>query len=67
MREITGGGSKELLRLGGVPVVERVIVEALALQPEKVVVVTSPEKQDLNNFLADQRVTCVFQEPRRGS
>jgi UTP--glucose-1-phosphate uridylyltransferase len=41
-------------------------VEALALQPEKVVVVTSPEKQDLNNFLADQRVTCVFQEPRRG-
>lgn len=48
---LTDGGSKELLPVGGKPVLQWAIDEALEATPNRVVVVSSPYKPDVNDYL----------------
>lgn len=69
MASVTGGLPKELLRIGGRPVIERTIHEALEAGAEPVYVISSMEKPELNAFvfgLDDTRVVLAFQEAPLG-
>lgn len=48
MAQITGGGAKELLPIGGVPLVLRVMEECAASGIDEVLVVSAPGKEDLD-------------------
>ncbi len=61
MKEATGGGSKELLFVGGIPVIARAVKEAEEAGADKIYVVSAEEKSDLNNFLADMNVEVLIQ------
>ncbi len=66
MMGVTGGAPKELLPLGGVPTIVRVIGEARQAGIDRIVVVGSPEKPLLNEFLKDYRVEVIHQPAMRG-
>jgi UTP--glucose-1-phosphate uridylyltransferase len=51
MADLTTGGSKELLSVGNKPVLQWAIDEALESGADRVVVVSSPYKPDMNAFL----------------
>jgi UTP--glucose-1-phosphate uridylyltransferase len=48
MASVTGGAPKELLRLGGKTVLQRIIEEAQACEPDAIIVVSSPSKPQLS-------------------
>lgn len=48
---LTGGSAKELLPVGDRPVLHHVLAEAEAAGAEQVVVVSRPDKHDLNDYL----------------
>lgn len=52
MLNVTEGGSKELLPVGQKAVLQWAIDEALEAEPNRVVVVSSPYKPDMNDYLA---------------
>lgn len=52
MAHLTGGGSKEMLLVKGLPIIMLSILEAKEAGAEKIIVVSSPGKTDLNQFLA---------------
>lgn len=66
MMALTQGGPKELLPLGGAPTIARVIGEARQAGIERIVVVSSPDKPLLDEFLKDYRVEVVHQPTMRG-
>lgn len=66
MMAVTGGAPKELLTLGGVPTIARVIGEARQAGIERLVVVSAPDKPALDDFLRDYRVEIVHQTTMRG-
>jgi len=69
MIPITGGAPKELLPLAGVPVLAYVIVEMLGAGASRVVIVGSPEKPALTEFVesrVDPRVRLMVQPEMRG-
>jgi UTP--glucose-1-phosphate uridylyltransferase len=53
MSHLTEGGAKEMLPVAGKPVILRVIQEAREAGADKIIVVSSPSKPDLNRFIAD--------------
>src|SRR5579862_6903822 len=60
-------GSKELLAVGGKPVLQRVIDEAVESGVDRVVAVLSPSKPDLLEFAALQdRLESVIQKSATG-
>lgn len=61
MKEATGGGSKELLPVGGQPVIARALAEAKQAGAEKIFVISAQEKRDLNAYLAGEGVTVLIQ------
>ena len=66
MKSVTGGGPKELLPLGGAPTIARVIGEARRAGIERIVVVSSPDKPQLDEFLKEYPVEIVHQTAMRG-
>ena len=68
MRSICGSGSKEMLEVAGKPLIDHSIAEALETEVEKIVVVSSTSKPDLNKHLAEvwQSVRVVFQPEPTG-
>ena len=66
MMALTGGEPKELLPLGGAPTIARVIGEARGAGIDRIVVVGSPEKPLLDEFLEAYRVEIVHQSAMRG-
>ncbi len=52
MQDVTQGGSKELLMVGDKSVIAWAIDEARECDPKRIVVVSSPEKPDMNAYLA---------------
>ncbi|RYG23988.1 hypothetical protein EON82_12250 [bacterium] len=66
MAAVTGGRSKELLPLGGAPTIARVIGEVRQAGIERIVIVGSPDKPDLDEFAALYRVEMVHQPTMRG-
>lgn len=52
MQDVTQGGSKELLSVGDRPVLAWAIEEARECDPTRIVVVSSPDKPDMNAYLA---------------
>jgi UTP--glucose-1-phosphate uridylyltransferase len=69
MRAFTSGTPKELLSVGGKPVLQWVIDEAIESGADPVVVVSSQSKPELNAYvfgLSDPRVQLAFQEDARG-
>ena len=65
MVEATGGGSKALLRVGGLSLVERVVRRLLALGLERVVVVVGHDAEmvaDILNRAALSQIQAVFAE-----
>ncbi len=64
MQTVTHGAPKELLTVGGRPVLQWVIEESLGAGAERVVVVASPCKPEIERFLkslSDSRIGCVLQ------
>lgn len=61
MKEATGGGSKELLLVGGMPVIARGIEEAKAAGADQIFVISAEEKHDLNDYLLGQGVRVLMQ------
>lgn len=62
MQELTQGGAKELLPVGDKPVIGWALLEASEAQPSRVVVISSPEKPDMNAYLAaNQQVKVEMQ------
>ena len=53
------GGSKEMLPLGGQPVISRVISEARSAGADRIIVVSHPAKSDLNRWLAETKAADV--------
>ncbi|MBN9502332.1 MAG: hypothetical protein BGO01_13200 [Armatimonadetes bacterium 55-13] len=51
MAAVTAGSAKEMLLVHGRPVIQWAIDEALDAEVESLVVVSAPEKQDLNSFV----------------
>ncbi len=51
MSRITGGGAKELLTVGGKAVLQWAIDEAESCNPDRVVVISSPDKPEMNDYL----------------
>jgi UTP--glucose-1-phosphate uridylyltransferase len=74
MATLTGGAAKELLPIGGVPLVLRVMQECAASGIEEVLVVSAPGKKDLDDAVRSAagsegmpgRVEVVIQEEPRG-
>lgn len=66
MMAVTGGAPKELLTLGRAPTIARVIGEARQAGIERIVVVSAPDKPELDEFLKDYRVEIVHQPAMRG-
>jgi len=62
MSALTDGGSKEMLPLGGRPVIAWVIQEAKDSGAEEVIVISAKGKADLNAYLDTQPVTVMMQE-----
>jgi UTP--glucose-1-phosphate uridylyltransferase len=60
------GGSKELLTIGGKAVLDWVIEEARSAGADSVVVVASPFKQDLLDYLQSRGIDSVIQEQATG-
>lgn len=52
MQDITQGGSKELLKVGDKSVIAWAIDEARDCDPSRIVVISSPEKPDMNAYLS---------------
>jgi UTP--glucose-1-phosphate uridylyltransferase len=61
MKEATGGGSKELLPVGGQPVIARALSEAKAAGADDIFVISAEEKHDLNDYLSCQGVKVLIQ------
>jgi dTDP-glucose pyrophosphorylase len=69
MSEVAGGKPKELLKLGSKSVLLRVLLEARSADPDEIVVVSSPEKAELDEavtawskgVLADVPIRIVHQ------
>lgn len=61
MKEATGGGSKELLSVGGEPVISRALAEAKEVGADEIFVISAEEKQDLNAYLSGQGVEVLLQ------
>jgi UTP--glucose-1-phosphate uridylyltransferase len=53
MASLTHGGAKELPPIGGVPLVLRVMEECAASGIEQVLIVSAPDKEDLNQIVRD--------------
>jgi UTP--glucose-1-phosphate uridylyltransferase len=74
MRALTGGGPKELIPVGGVPVVERVARECGASGVDSLLVVIAPGKEAIREHLAPlagaagvpRRIDFVVQPDARG-
>jgi UTP--glucose-1-phosphate uridylyltransferase len=74
MATLTGGAAKELLPIGGVPLVLRVMQECAASGIEEVLVVSAPGKKDLDDAVRSaagsegmpSKVEVVIQEEPRG-
>ncbi|HYU51940.1 MAG TPA: sugar phosphate nucleotidyltransferase, partial [Gemmatimonadaceae bacterium] len=74
MATLTGGGAKELLPIGGVPLVLRVMEECAASGIDEVLIVSAPGKSDLDNAVRaaagsagmPKVVEVVIQEEPRG-
>lgn len=68
MANVTQGGSKEMLDLGGKPVIQWVVEEAQRSHCHRIVVVSHPSKSDLNRYLQSLNgwVEIAFQEKFRG-
>ena len=74
MREVTRGTPKELIEIAGVPVIVRVLEECAASGIDEVLVVISPEKQELVSALRPlagqhgipRSITFVVQREPRG-
>ncbi len=67
MSDVTAGKPKELLKLGRKPVLQRVIEEAFAAGANQVIVVNSPDKPDIDEFvnaLVDDVVVVYQAEPK---
>jgi UTP--glucose-1-phosphate uridylyltransferase len=74
MASLTSGGAKELLPIGGLPLVLRVMEECAASGVEEVLIVSAPGKTDLNDAVRAAaggsgmpgRVEVVIQQEPRG-
>src|SRR5687768_11432369 len=74
MASVTGGAPKELLDLGGKPVLLRVLEEARQADPDQIVVVSAQDKETLNEAVeewakaefADLPVRIAYQETANG-
>jgi dTDP-glucose pyrophosphorylase len=66
MAQITGGGAKELLKVGRLTVLERVIEEAREALVDEIVVVSSREKPDLTEAALRLGARVAFQDLPRG-
>jgi UTP--glucose-1-phosphate uridylyltransferase len=68
MVDLTGGNAKELIDLGGRPILQWVIDEARGAPVSSIIAVSSPLKPDLTEFLrrSEPDVTVVMQDPPRG-
>ena len=66
MASVTQGRAKELLPLGGAPTIARVIGEARQAGVDRIVIVGSPDKLDLDEFAQQYRVEMVHQPAMRG-
>ena len=61
MKEATGGGSKELLLVGDLPVIARALAEAREAGATEIFVISAEEKHDLNDYLLSQGVKVLIQ------
>jgi UTP--glucose-1-phosphate uridylyltransferase len=74
MASLTHGGAKELLPIGGVPLVLRVMEECTASGVDEVLIVSAPGKEDLDEIVRDaagktgmpRSVEVVTQQNARG-
>ncbi|MFW5696995.1 MAG: sugar phosphate nucleotidyltransferase [Fimbriimonadaceae bacterium] len=67
MRSLTGGSAKELLSVGGKPVIEHVLEEARQAGASEIVVISSLLKPDLNDWLKRQSgISLVYQSAPNG-
>jgi len=68
MAAVTGGNPKELLRLGRKRLLERIVDEALKAGADEIVVVTSPEKPQVEEFVRGMAapVRVAYQTEQRG-
>lgn len=66
MMALTKGAPKELLPLGGAPTIARVIGEARQAGIERIIVVGSPDKPALDDFIRDYRLEMIHQPAMRG-
>ncbi|HVL37919.1 MAG TPA: sugar phosphate nucleotidyltransferase [Fimbriimonadaceae bacterium] len=69
MMSMTHGASKELLCVGSKPLLDRVLEEAFAAGVDEAVVISSPQKVDLEEHLQakrDPRMRVVHQVEQRG-
>jgi UTP-glucose-1-phosphate uridylyltransferase len=67
MASVTGGKPKELLRLGSETVLGRVLEEAREAGCERAVVVNSPDKPEIDAFLAEQPdIAVAYQAEMKG-
>lgn len=66
MAVVTQGRPKELLKLGRRTVLDRIIEEAREAGADEIVVVTSPNKPEIAEALADQDVRIAIQPTMRG-
>ena len=75
MQSVTEGISKELLPLGGKPVLLRVLEEARECDPDEIVIITAHEKEDLNAAIeewkcgpfSDLPIRVEFQRSQNGA
>lgn len=66
MAALTDGSAKELLPLGGIPVLTRVLLEAREVDADRVVVVVSPDKEAVAELARDRGAEVVLQPMMRG-
>jgi UTP--glucose-1-phosphate uridylyltransferase len=66
VQSITHGGSKEMLKVFGTTLIDHVLYELRNAGIENIVVVSHPDKKDLNEHLSVQNVTLLYQAEPKG-
>lgn len=66
MASITGGAPKELLKVGGQTVLGRIVAEARSAGADRVIVVSSPDKPQLDEACKELGVEVATQQEMRG-
>lgn len=66
MAAVTGGGPKELLKLGSRSVIQRVVDEAIEAEVDRIAVISSPNKPEIDEFARQSHLDILHQPLMRG-